>query len=420
MRLILISADAASALDADALLSLPNISKIAENGAVCKNVSTVYPTLTYPIHASIISGCYPDRHGVAHNEIFDEKPPLYRNWYWEWDRIKVPTLFTAAAKAGRETAALLWPTTGKARFIKYNMPEVLAFPWENQVLKVLKYGSKFNLIKSELKYGSMRKGFGQPYLDGYITLLAQKLVEKQYSRAIESESEVSFSARQRKKHMPDVLAIHLTELDSARHEFGLGSEEEKRALTHLDQNIGSILTALSKRGCMQDSLVCVVSDHGQENVKDSVNLNALLKKHSVPARAQSLGLGAYFHMERANRTLVYNHLLQHAGEYRIAHVYSYDELRKMRAPEEIQVACEMERGVEALDCDKSKRHKATHGFGLQSPGAKTLLFMMGANIKRGYEINNADIVDIAPTLACATGLSLKNIDGKVLEEAFIN
>ncbi|MGI6214335.1 MAG: alkaline phosphatase family protein [Christensenellales bacterium] len=419
MRLILISLDAASALDADSLLSLPNISKMAANGAFCTNVSTVYPTLTYPIHASIISGCYPDRHGIAHNEIFDEKPPLYRNWYWNWNSIEVPTLFTAAAQAGREVATLLWPTTGKAKFIKFNMPEILALPWENQVLKVLKYGSKLNLIRSELKYGNMRKGFDQPHLDSYITFLAEKLVERQYSKEIEKQSEVSFSSRERKKHMPDIMAVHLTELDSMRHRFGMGSDEEKQALRHLDQNVGRILAALSKQGCMEDSVICVLSDHGQESINDSINLNAVLEKHSVPARAQSLGLGAYFHMERANRTLVYNHLVQHMDEYKISHVYSYKELKNMRAPKDVQVACEMQPGVEALDCDEAKRHKATHGFGLKSPGAKTLLFMMGPNIKRGHRISEANIVDIAPTLAKAAGLSLPETDGKVLKEVFV-
>ncbi|MDO5022721.1 MAG: ectonucleotide pyrophosphatase/phosphodiesterase [Eubacteriales bacterium] len=420
MRLVLISMDAASRLDAEKLLRLPNLSKMAENGVLCTNVSTVYPTLTYPIHASIISGCYPDRHGIAHNELFDENPPQYRPWYWEADRIKVPTLFTAANAAGRDSAALLWPTTGKAKFIGYNMPEILAFPWENQVLKVLKYGSTWELIKSELKYGKQRKSNKQPHLDSFVTLLATKLIERQYSRQIEKQAEVSYSSRQRRKHMPDFMAIHLVELDAMRHEFGVDSTESESALRHLDYNIGLILQSLSMRDLLRDTLVCVVSDHGHENVYESVNLNAILKHYSVPARAQSLGFGAYFHTERADRTLVYNHLVQHMDEYKIAHVYSNQELRSLRAPENIQIACEMQEGVEALDTDKSPKHKATHGFSLKSPSAKTLFWLMGPNIKRGVELDSMDIVDIAPTLAYASGLSLTGTDGKLLNNIFID
>ena len=141
MRLVLISIDALSALDTEELLKLPNLKKLAENGVFSNDVRTIYPTLTYPIHTSIITGCYPDRHGIAHNEHFIKDSPKFRPWYWEAAEIKVPTLFTAAYKAGREVATLLWPVTGKSKSIKYNLPEIMAFPWENQVTKVLKYGS---------------------------------------------------------------------------------------------------------------------------------------------------------------------------------------------------------------------------------------------------------------------------------------
>ena len=166
MRLVLISLDACFQQDAETFLALPNMARLTQSGVFCDNVQTVYPTLTYPIHTSIITGCYPDTHGIGHNEIYAPNDvPGLRPWHWDEKDIQVPTLFSAAYKAGREVATLLWPVTGHARGIKYNFPEVLALPWENQVLKVLKYGSALWLLKNELKFGKQRVSTQQPYLD---------------------------------------------------------------------------------------------------------------------------------------------------------------------------------------------------------------------------------------------------------------
>ena len=59
MRLCMISLDAVAQPDADRLLGLPALSALAAEGVFCRNVKTVYPTLTYPIHASLLTGCRP-------------------------------------------------------------------------------------------------------------------------------------------------------------------------------------------------------------------------------------------------------------------------------------------------------------------------------------------------------------------------
>ncbi len=45
----------------------------------------IYPALTYPSHVSMITGTYPERHHICHNEIVD---PFSRemDWYWYWIR----------------------------------------------------------------------------------------------------------------------------------------------------------------------------------------------------------------------------------------------------------------------------------------------------------------------------------------------
>ncbi len=421
MRLVLISLDACFQQDAETFLALPNMARLTQSGVFCDNVQTVYPTLTYPIHTSIITGCYPDTHGIGHNEIYAPNDvPGLRPWHWDEKDIQVPTLFSAAYKAGREVATLLWPVTGHARGIKYNFPEVLALPWENQVLKVLKYGSALWLLKNELKFGKQRVSTQQPYLDRYATLLGEQLIYRQYApKSPEFESrQVRPSHKRMGQNMPDVLALHLVDCDAMRHQYGVHSPEAEASLVRLDQLVGRILQALDYRDALKDTIVAVVSDHGQDDVTDSVDLNALFEKNSVPCRAHSLGFGAYIDCDRAEVARLYQYLSDHKEEYSLSHVHSREELRELRAPKEVLLAVEAMPGVEILESADMQPHRANHGFGLHHPGARTLLWLSGPMFKQNARLEKAHVVDIAPTLAEAAGLYFPPCEGRVLKETF--
>ena len=67
--LIVISFDAVSSDDIDKLEKLDNFKYLMDNGSVIKNVESVYPTLTYPAHATIMTGMYPKNHGIINNTL---------------------------------------------------------------------------------------------------------------------------------------------------------------------------------------------------------------------------------------------------------------------------------------------------------------------------------------------------------------
>ena len=83
MRLCMISLDAVARPDAERLLALPGLGALQRDGVFCDNVKTVYPTLTYPIHASLLTGCRPAVHGIGHNQPFQpDTAPEMRAWHW--------------------------------------------------------------------------------------------------------------------------------------------------------------------------------------------------------------------------------------------------------------------------------------------------------------------------------------------------
>lgn len=421
MRLLLISLDAVYAADAKMLLSLPALGALADSGVFCEAVDTVYPTLTYPVHASILSGCYPQRHGILHNQPFaPDLPASERAWHWDAKDIQTPTLIDAAANAGREIAAILWPTTGHHRGIRYNFPEALALPGENQVLKMLRYGSAGWILKNEWKWGRRRGGTGQPQLDRYAALLMEQLILRQFIRPQEpNREEVEPSSRMQNQHMPDVMLLHLTGCDGARHRFGMQSEESRCALVELDRLVGRLLAALKARGALASTVVAVVSDHGQADVAGTFALDEWLMENGLPARAQTLGMGAYIHCARGETGRVGAILARRAAELNISRVYDWRELAAMGMHDSVQLAVEAQDGIEFVDHAADGAHRATHGFGLDHPGAQCLLWLAGPPFLQGMRLAHANIVDIAPTLAQAIRLPAWPMQGQALQEAFV-
>jgi predicted AlkP superfamily pyrophosphatase or phosphodiesterase len=420
VRLLLISLDAVYHDDAQMLLSLPNLGRLADKGVFCDRMQTIYPSLTYPVHTSLLTGCYPDKHGIDHNERFMPKLPAQkRPWYWDAADIKAETLHQAAHKAGREVASILWPVSGHNPFVRYNFPEVHALPGEQQTLKVLRYGSFGWLAQSELRYGRTRPSTKQPHLDRFAALLVQKLIEKQYYPPKDPKiTDVEPSARQKAMHMPDVISLHLVDLDAGRHHHGVQGPEAKAAMIRLDLCVGRLLEALEQVGVMDDTVIAIVSDHGQADIKRVIALDEWLMSSRVPARAQTLGMGAYIRCDRGAYQQVYDVLSLHMEELRIRHIYTKQELRVMHSPEGIIMAVEPEDGVAFIDHIDEKAEAATHGFGPDHPAAKCLLWLAGPPFLAGARLGEAHVVDVAPTLARAVHLELPGAQGRVLEGTF--
>ncbi len=392
MRLIFISLDALARPYFDELTSFKNFKWLKENSAFCKNMQTSFPSITYPIHTSLITGCYPVHHGIEHNMPFDEnKKKHLRAWYWDIKNIKVKTLFEAFQEKRKCVASLLYPVSGKAKCIRYNFPEVIPLEGENPVIKMVQYASKVWILWMEMLYGKTRPSIQQPDLDDYATLLTTKLL--------------------RKKHPPDALFLHLVDGDSMQHQYGVDSAQLHDALQRLDKRFGCIKDTLEKHNLLKDTVFAVVSDHGQKDVHTGILLDDILKR-DLGDRAQSFGMGAYIFPKDLSKTVAY--LKQNKEKLHIKEILDQNALKKLHAVDQIQLAVQSEDGYYYMEQDE-KTHQADHGFSLSDENAKCLLFLCGAPFKKGCEIEHANVVDVAPTLAKVFDLKLEHTDGHVLQ-----
>ena len=414
---IVISYDAFSQDNWEMASQQPNLLKLIKNGAYTKKVKSVYPTLTYVIHASYVTGVYPNKHGIYHNNPF--QPFIVeedQEWHWFRRDMKVPTIYDEITKNGMNVAGILWPVSGKAA-IKYNIPEIKAIKNENQALKILKNGSPFYSLRMELKYGRYRKGIKQPYLDDFSTMCAVDTI---------------------KRKKPNLLLLHLIELDDVKHSLGTKGSHIDQVICRMDKRIGDLMQAVKEAGIKDDTTFIIVGDHGQLNVRYKVYLNRLLKDYGLiyeekgemkwRAYVQGAGGAAYLHVKQGDeeaKKLALNVLQQakEEGSYGIESILTRNELDDLHVDSKFHYMIEAKERYAFDDAYDEERiidlqqhgiNYATHGYSPNKPDYRSVLVISGNEIKNEFELGEVEVVDIAPTIANILEISFTNCDGKDL------
>src|SRR4051794_19231470 len=86
-------------------LRIPTLRALIEAGASAEGVESTWPSVTYPAHATMVTGVSPARHGVHDNKVFDPLGVANDAWVWEARAIRVRTLWDAARDAHVATGA---------------------------------------------------------------------------------------------------------------------------------------------------------------------------------------------------------------------------------------------------------------------------------------------------------------------------
>src|SRR5687768_3097936 len=109
--------------DGKEAVALPHLRALVREGSHARRVRGVLPTLTYPSHATVMTGVSPARHGIGSNLTFDPEFKNQTGWYWYASDFKVGTLWEAAKRAGRTTANVHWPVSVGAP-VDANLPQI--------------------------------------------------------------------------------------------------------------------------------------------------------------------------------------------------------------------------------------------------------------------------------------------------------
>ncbi len=121
-HLVVVSVDAMVYEDVALLSKLQTMQPLWHKTARVDRVQSIYPTITYPCHTTMITGVYPDKHGIVNNTT---PAPGQKSAQWQFFRsaARGSNLFEAAKAHGLTTASVFWPVTGKDAAIDYLIDE---------------------------------------------------------------------------------------------------------------------------------------------------------------------------------------------------------------------------------------------------------------------------------------------------------
>lgn len=424
-HLVIISLDSLGFRDIDEhRTELSTLNKLVNGGTWVKKVKGIYPTLTYPSHTTIITGQYPRKHGIVNNTKIqpNRKSP---DWYWYQKDVKVPTLYDLARKKGLTTAAFLWPVTAGSK-ITYNLAEI--FPnriWTNQVLISLRASSPLFILEMNQKYGKLRNGIKQPELDDFITACTVDTL---------------------KRKKPNLTLLHLVDMDSMRHRYGVRSDEALEALHRLDNHVAQVINATKAAGTFEDTNFVILGDHYQINVDKMIHLNTLFAKRGwLTARPDQTFKKDWRVMAKTcdGCTYIYTRNFDQidrlkdviSGVEGVEKIYDKADAIERGADSECTLMVEAKAGYYFTDeSDRANavekvlpemmgdadRYQGVHGYDPEKTGYKTTLIFNGPMIKQNKTVARADLVDEAPTFAKLLGLEFPEpLAGSAIDEVFL-
>jgi hypothetical protein len=393
---------------------IPNLRRFLKEGTYAEGVQGVIPTVTYPSHTTLVTGVWPAKHGILANTVFDPLRKNHEGWYWYAEDIRMPTLWDAAAQAGRTTASIQWPVTVGAH-ITWNIPEFWRAGTEDDA-KLLRAVTTPGLL------AEVEKEIG-PYLGGIDASVEADERRARYAQWI------------LEKKQPKLLLLHVVALDHIEHDTGPFSPESMAVLERLDTAIGSVRET-AERLAPGRGYVAVVSDHGFAKTDAQLNLfpafrEAKLftaeKEKIVDWRAMPWVASASAAImlkepgDMATLTRVRELLARLASDPAngIDRVLDAEELRKRGGFPPAAFFVGLKPGWKmgtALDGPILAKTKpgGTHGEMPDFPDLRSSFFFVGPGIPRARALGIIDMRDIAPTLAHAAQLPFSSTDGKNL------
>ncbi|MDI6807546.1 MAG: ectonucleotide pyrophosphatase/phosphodiesterase [Candidatus Eisenbacteria bacterium] len=414
-------------------LRVPSLESLVRDGVSADGMIGIFPTVTFPSHAAIITGVRSYLNGITGNITLGDGSPQ-GTWYWFSDSLLVPSLPEAAHRKGLKVAVSSWPSLCGASYVDFSLPEIWTV--EKGVTSrelVFRYDTPGLTEKVESMYGPWTdKRFDWGYQDDRIADGACALI---------------------KLEKPNLLLVHLVEVDHVLHSFGRDSKEALKAFELADAQVGRILDALEEVGLRDSTNIIVVGDHGFANIHNELRPNVELGKLGVlesrdsrgktqssqttgspksspraTAFFRSSGGGGAVYFSQGSDTMAIADVISHfkklsETEYkRIFYVLDRKELQRYGAfpGAAFGLACEPGytfSGGRAGNFLSPTESRGTHGFLPENPLMYSGFIASGPSFKKGLRIPSISILDVAPTAAKILGTSLgPQVEGKVRED----
>ncbi len=383
----------------------PNLRAMMRAGFHAKGVNSVFPSMTYPSHTTIVTGVRPAKHGIYFNSMFEPNGPTGKI-YWMDSSIKVPTLWTAAKDKGLKTAAMFWPVSADAP-VDYNIADVGSMGVKNMAAYAKPAGF-YDLVRKELFNDSPRIDLGKDY---NVANIAAKVI---------------------KEGKPNFMTIHFFGVDSKSHQQGRNGEAVKEAVAVADSSVGIVMQALKDAGIFEKTVFIVTGDHGFTDVTSTVSPNVWLKEAGIikdvktddwKAQFFSVGGSSYLYLKDKNDQQTAKQVLDLLNKLPSEHkkLFRIIDRKKMDgagANPDVAFAITAENGGSfgnsmTGEAVKARTLGGAHGNFPDFKEIRTGFVAIGPGVKAGTSVQLMELRDISPFVVKVLGLKIDGMEGKV-------
>lgn len=358
----------------------PSFDFIKENGVSANSLRPCFPSKTFPNHTSIITGMYPEHHGIIFNNFKDyftgkqfsmgDTIEAQNGWWY-----KAEAFWETAERQGIITASYFWP--GSDVSISYRHPTYF-YHYEHK----------------------------KPYkerVDGVIDWL-QLPYEKR----------------------PHFITSYFDATDSYGHNYGPNSLDVNWAIEQLDSILGYFFQRLNEINLFDSTNIIVVSDHGMTEISSDriVNIEEILDGYNY----ESGDNGPFMLIDPAKGELenIYKKLNENEKHFRVykkKDVPEYFHYSDNPLISKLVIISENGWGVETNKSSENLKKYGTrgnHGYDNYWMDMNGIFYAMGPAFKVNYRVDTINNIDIYPLLCKIFNLVPSQlIDGKLERIVYI-
>ena len=272
---------------------IPNISKIASTGEYCR-MEPVFPALTSTVQASILSGKYPNEHGIICNGLYDRLK--YEVSFWEqasslvqaeriWDLMKkrIPDSRTAVL------------------FGQHSMYSNADFVVTPRPLHMADETIMWCYSKPPGYYEDLKYKFGDFNLAHYWGPLASQKSSDWIVKATLDTIEYQ---------RPNFMFAYIPHVDYSAQKYGKKNKATQDDLKRADEFVGDIDQKVTELGMREETLLIIISEYSFNDVKSATPLNQKLRDAGLLAIRDISGK-EYLDLEYSSAFAMVDHQIAH-------------------------------------------------------------------------------------------------------------
>jgi len=345
--------------------NLPNLKQIAKEGVQAKSMRPSYPSKTFPNHYSIVTGLYPDHHGIINNAFYDtalnESFSLSTNAKNDSRFYGGNPIWNVAEQQGIKAASFFWPGSDTDQ----------------------KRPTYYKNYDDKISYGTR--------IDTVIKWL--QLPEKK---------------------RPHLITLYFDEPDHTGHDFGPLSPENKKMVIKMDSIMGELSSKLNQLAIGKQINLIIVSDHGMTDISNDKKVAILdyinpewLGYKAVINPIMSLEAKAGFQDSIALALKK----VPHIKFWKSAEVPK--RLHFGTNPRAHDFVIEAKKGYSLVSKRDQDIKGGTHGYDNKEKDMHAIFYAKGPVFKVDKKVGTFQNVSVYPLIAHILGLQIDEVDGKL-------